>query len=356
MVHGRRAGVRALRPLHELTRRAILLLLLSAAIGTAAQDWSGASLRGGRRLSLPDGYRVQVLARDLRLPQDLAVDPSGLWILTRVTPGGARSAGALIRVPLDSPEPMDASQLRAISIPFASSTVPFEAGSLARHPTSGDLYVTEGRGHHLYRITPDGRVTLFARGARALGDGRALVFDALERLLILDYAGRSMVAETTTDPLRDLFDGDELYQGPVVHWLRVDEPLPLPRNLEYTGVVFPPAALRRRRIVLPRYTSLAALSSGEVIGAGSNGVIDQLRPDGTITRLAQLTGAGAIVAGAADGLYAVDYLGGRIVRVRGDGTVEPFADGLTRPAALAVSGDGAVIVAEDTGRVLRISR
>ena len=49
------------------------------------------------------------------------------------------------------------------------------------------------------------------------------------------------------------------------------------------------------------------------------------------------------------------YLGGRIVRIRIDGTVEPFAAGLTRPAAIAVLDDGAVVVAEDTGRLLRIS-
>lgn len=355
MVHGRHAGVRALRALHELTPRAVLLLLLCAAGVVAAQEWSGASPRGARQLSLTEGYRVQVVARGLRLPQDLAVDPpNGLWVLTRAAPGGDRGAGVLVRVPLDAPEPIDASQLRVVPIPFASATVPFEAGSLARHPGSGDLYVTEARGRHLYRVTPEGRVSVFARGGNVLGDGRALVFDAHGRLLILDHSGRGVVADTTTDPLRDLLEAGEPYQGPVVHWLRVDETLPLPRNLEYTGVVFPPAALRRRKVVLPRYSSLAALPSGAVIASASNGVIDHLRPDGTIARVAQLSGAGAVVAGSDEVLYALDYLGGRIARIRADGAVEPFAEGLTRPAALAVLADGAVLVAEDTGRLLRI--
>jgi hypothetical protein len=261
----------------------------------------------------------------------------------------------LIRVPLDAPEPIDASQLPTVPLAFASSSVPFEAGSLARHQGTGDLYVSEARGHHVYRVTPDGRVTLFARGGNALADGRALVFDGRGRLLILDYAGRSMVAEMTTDPLRELVDAGEPYQGPVVHWLRVDEALPLPRNLEYTGVTFPPTAVRRRRIVLPRYSSLAALSSGELAASASNGVIDQLRPDGTTARLAQLTGAGAVVAGNADRLYAADYLGGRIVRISADGTVQLLAEGLARPAALAVVADHVLVVAEDTGRLLRIS-
>ena len=356
MVHGRDAGLRALRALHELTRPAILLLLFAVAGGAAAQDGSGAVPRGGRQLVVPAGYQAEVLARGLRQPQDVVAESAeALWILTRTAPGSERGAGALVRVPLDSPATVDASQLRAVSIPFASTTVPFEAGSLARHPRTGDLYVTEARGRHLYRVTAEGTVTVFAGGGNALGDGRALVFDAQERLLVLDHAGRGAVADTTTDPLRELAEGGEPYQGPVVPWLRVDERLPLPRNLEYTGVVVPPAALRHRRMVLPRYSSLAALPSGAVIASASNGVIDELRPDGTIARLTQLSGAGAVVAGGAGLLYALDYLGGRVVRIRDDGTVQPFAVGLTRPAAITVLDDGAVVVAEDTGRLLRIA-
>ena len=74
MVHGRRAGVRALRALHELTRAALVLLVLAAG-GASAQDGSGAPPRGSRQLALPDGYQAEVVARGLRLPQDLAADP-----------------------------------------------------------------------------------------------------------------------------------------------------------------------------------------------------------------------------------------------------------------------------------------
>jgi hypothetical protein len=353
VVHGCDAGVRALRALHELTLLLALLLVLDAS-PVDAQDWSAGSPRGGRQLTLPDGYRVEVVARGLRLPQDLAVDPPhGVWVLTRAAPGADRGAGVLVRITLDGPRPTDASQLPGIPLPFASATVPFEAGSLARHPGSGDLYVAEARGHHLFRVTPDGRVTIFARGGNVLGDGRALVFDAQGRLLLLDHAGRGVVADTTSDPLRELLEPGESYQGPVVHWFRVDEALPVPRNIEYTGVLFPPPALRRRAVVLPRYSSLAALPSGGLVASGSNGVIDLLRPDGTIARVAQLTGAGALVAAGTDVLYALDYLGGRIARVRTNGAVERFVEGLTRPVALAVLGE-AVIVAEDTGRLLRI--
>jgi hypothetical protein len=353
VVHGCNAGVRALRALYELTLLAALLLALGA-LHADAQDWSGASLRGGRQLTLPDGYRAEVVARGLRLPQDLAVDPPhSVWVLTRPAPGADRGAGVLVRVPLDGSRPLDASQLPAIALPFASATVPFEAGSVARYPGSGDLYVAEARGHHLFRVTPDGRVTIFARGGNVLGDGRALVFDATGRLLVLDHAGRGVVADTTSDPLRDLLEPGESYQGPVVRWVRVDETLPLPRNIEYTGVLFPSPAVRRGKAVLPRYSSLAAFASGDLVASGSNGVIDRLRPDGTIARLAQLSGAGAVVAAGPDVLYALDYLGGRIARVRASGAVEPFVEGLIRPVALAALGE-AVIVAEDTGRLLLI--
>src|SRR5262249_17764538 len=276
VVHGRHARVRALRAFHELTPLAILLLLVVAGDG-AAQNGSAGVPRGARQLALPEGFQAEVLARGLRQPQDLAVDsPDALWVLTRAVPGSNRGAGALVRVPLDSPGPIDASQLQVISIPSASPPAPFEAGSLARPPTPGDLSVPEARGRHIYRVTTAGGVTVFARGGNALGDGRAVVFDAQGRLLVLDQTGRGAVADATTDPLRDLVEAREPYQGPVVHWLRVDESLPLPRNLEYSGVLFPPAALRRQRVVLPRYSSLAALPSGAVIASASNGVIDQL--------------------------------------------------------------------------------
>lgn len=97
----------------------------------------------------------------------------------------------------------------------------------------------------------------------------------------------------------------------MVHRLRVDQALPLPRNLEYAASAFPPAALRRRTVLLPRYHSLASLPSDELV-VGAHGVLDRLRPDGTIVRLALLTGVGAGDAGM---LYALDYLGGRITRV-----------------------------------------
>jgi sugar lactone lactonase YvrE len=227
---------------------------------------------------------------------------------------------------------------------------------MVRHPGSGDLYVAEARGRHVVRVTPDGRIELFARGAQALGEGRALAFDAQGWLLVLDFAGRSAVADATTDALRELLGPGEAYEGPVIHRLRVDEALPLPRNLEHARSAFPPAAVRRRAVILPRYHSLALLSSGELVANTGSGQIDQIRPDGTVARLATASGSHntALVAADAGVLYALDSLGGRIIRVHTDGRVETFAEGLTRPTAIAVLGDGTVVVAEDTGRLLRI--
>jgi hypothetical protein len=171
---------------------------------------------------------------------------------------------------------------------------------------------------------------------------------------VLDFAGRGAVADATTDALRELLGPGEAYEGPVIHRLRVDETLPLPRNLEHARSAFPPAAVRRRAVILPRY--LALLSSGELVANTGSGQIDQIRPDGRVARLATAPGSHntALVAGEAGVLYALDNLGGRIIRVQADGRGETFAEGPTRPMALAVLSDGTVVVAEDTGRLLRI--
>jgi hypothetical protein len=333
---------------------ALLLLLGGPVAPVAAQDWSGASLRSARRLALPGGHRLDVLAEGLRLPQALASDPpTGLWALTAGGPPGT-GAGFLRRVALDGPAPIDAARLPAIAIPFAAPTLLFVAGSLARHPSSGDLFVAEARGRHVFRVTPDGRATLFARGAASLAEARALAFDAEGRLLVLDFVGRALVADPGTDALRDLLGGAEPYQGPIVYALHVDEPLPLPRNLEHAQVRFPPAAMRRRTALLPRYRGLVALRSGALVGHATGGVVDRLDPDGSVVPLARLTAVDAIAAGPGDELHVLDYHGGRLARVTPDGAIHTLAEGLTRPVTLSVLDDGTILVAEDTGRLLRL--
>jgi len=331
-------------------RLALWLLLLPVAV--QAQDWSGASLRSARALRMPSGYQLELVARGFRLPQDLAVDSGeSVWLLTQADPAGG--AGALVRVPLTNPGPLDLAALPSISIPFAGGT-PVRVGSLARDPRTGHLYVAEQSGRRVFRIAPDGAVVEYARGLNRLAETRAVSFDAEGRLVVLDFAGRSLVADAGTSWLREMFGESDGYVGPVLYRLRVDEDLPLPRNLEHANPVFPTRAIRQRGAQLEGYVALLGLPSGDLLLSASTGVVDRLRPDGTLGRVTRRPAARVVAAGPAGELYGLDPLGGRVLRVGPDGAVESFVEGLVRPAAVAALPDGSLLVAEDPGRLLRL--
>jgi hypothetical protein len=327
-----------------MTRRTALLLALlpSAAL---AQEWSGASLRGAPALRLPFGYTAEVVGVGFRLPQDLAVESAAaVWLLSQVDRAGG--AGSLVRVPLDGAAPVEAATLPAVSIPFGPGPARFRVGSLARHPTTGDLYVAEQSGRHLFRVSPAGDVVLYARGLERLAETRAVAFDGAGRLIVLDLTGPPVVGEAGAADLRALFGGADA--GPVLYRLRVDEPVQLPRNLE----AFAPF-LRSRPGGRSRYVGVLALSSDLALG-GWTALIDRLRPDGSVVPLTRTPAARVAAAGPQGDLYALDSLGGRLVRIRPDGAVEEFVHGLVRPTAVAVLPDGSLIVAGDTGRILRL--
>ncbi len=330
-----------------------LALGLGLTTAATAQVWSGASLQGALTLQLPPGWRVELVGVGFRLPQDLAVDPpDGLWVLTQLDPMGS-GASALVRIPLAGPLPVEAKRLRPASIPFSPDPARFRMGSLARHPGTGDLYVAERLGRHLYRVPPGGAPVLYARGLNQAAFW-ALAFDGDGRLVVLDFAGRSVVADPTLPAEREWFGDAERYEGPVLYRLAVDEPLPLPRNLEYAKPVFPPAALRRAGATLPRYRSVRALPGGDLLLVGPAGELHRLRPDAAIVPLASVPGAHLVALGAEGELYALDHYGGRIVRVGPDGATHPFVEGLTRPMALVALADGSLVVAEDSGQILRL--
>jgi hypothetical protein len=328
-------------------RRLILLAILALPWVGLAQNGNGPSPRGTRALRLPAGYRLEVIGTGFRLPQDLAVEsPTAVWLLSQAD--GAEGAGSLLRVPLDQPEPVDAGALAAISIPFAPGPVRFRVGSLARHSGTGHLYVAEQSGRHLFRVSPAGQVVLYARGLERLAETRAVAFDGAGRLVVLDFTGAPQVADAGTGSLRELFGTSE--SGPVLYRLRVDdEPLALPRNVEALAPFFTGGRAR-----LPRWVGVFALSTGDLVLSGSGGRIDRLRPDGTVVPAAGRSAARVVAAGPKGELYGVDTMGGRIVRVLLDGTVEEFVQGLVRPTALAVLADGSLIVAGDTGRLFRL--
>ncbi len=336
--------------------RRLPFLLLMLPIAVQAQDWSGASLRSARVLRLPPGYGLEIVGVGFRLPQDLAVEsPDAVWLLTQTDPVGGGS-GALRRVPLTGAGRIEVDSLPAISIPFSPGPARFRAGSLARHPTTGDLYVAEQSGRHIFRVSPRGEVVLYARGLNRLAETKALCFDPEGRLVVLDFAGRSLVADAGDGTLRELFGDADPYVGPVLYRLRVDEALPLPRNLEHANPAFPSRAVRQPGTHLERRVAVLAVPSGDLILSAQAGMVDRLRPDGSLERVARLPAARAVAAGPAGELYGLDSLGGRIVRIGPDGTVQPFVEGLVRPAALTTLPDGSLLVAEDPGRLLRLRR
>jgi hypothetical protein len=271
---------------------------------------------------------------------------TAVWLLSQADSAGA--AGSLVRVPLGEPDPVDAAALAAISIPFGPGPARFRAGSLARDPRTGHLYVAEQSGRHLFRIKPPGEVALYARGLERLAETRAVAFDSTGRLIVLDFTGAPLTADASSGNLRELFGGGE--SGSVLYRLHVnEEPVALPRNVEALPPFFTAGRAR-----LPRWIGVFALSTGDLVLSGSGGRIDRLRPDGTVVPAAGRSAARVVAAGLHGELYGVDSLGGRIVRVLPDGAVEEFVQGLVRPMALAVLPDGSLIVAADTGRVLRL--
>lgn len=332
---------------------AAVTLVLGLTTGAAAQVWSGASLQGAPMLQLTAGWRLELVGVGFRLPQDVALDPpDGLWLLTQVDPTGS-GASALVRIPLSGLLPVEAKTLRPVSIPFSPDPARFRMGSLARHPTTGDLYVAERLGRHIYRVPPGGSPVLYARGLNQAAFW-ALAFDGEGRLVVLDFAGRSVVADMARAGEREWFGEGERYEGPVLYRLAVDDPLPLPRNLEYAKPVFPAAALRRTGAMLPRYRSVRPLPGGDLLLVGPAGELHRLRHDGAIASLGSVSGAHMVALGPEGELYALDHFGGRIVRVDPDGTARPFVEGLTRPMALVTLPDGSLVVAEDSGQVLRL--
>jgi hypothetical protein len=321
--------------------RLLLLAVLALPWVGLAQDRSGSGVRGARTLRLPAGYRLEVVGTGFRLPQDLAVESAtAVWLLSQAD--GGTSAGSLVRVPLGDPEPVDGGALSAISIPYPPGPARFRVGSLVRHPGTGHLFVAELSGRHLFRVSPGGDVVLYARGLERLAESRAVAFDRAARLVVLDFV------DAGPGTVRELFGAGET--GSILYRLRVDdEPVVLPRNVEALVPFFTAARAR-----LPRWIGVFALPTGDLVLSGAGGRIDRLRPDGTVAPIAGRSGARVVAAGPHGELYGVDTAGGRIVRVLPDGAVEEFAQGLPRPVAAAVLPDGSLIVAGDAGRLVRL--
>jgi hypothetical protein len=284
--------VRALRALHELTLLAALLLT-RAALARRPGTGAGASLRGGRQLPLPDGYRAEVLPGASAFRRTLAVDPPhGVW-----GPGPARLPAAIAARACGPRAPRWASAARREPAPrdrppvrFGHRT--FRGGQAWRGiPDRGDLYVAEARGHHLFRVTA-GRPVHDLRSRRERAGRRSrLVFDATGRLLVLDPRGRACRGHDERPTPRPPEKPGESYQGRV-HWA------PRRRDAAASPATSstPASSSRRppfgggRRVLLGTAVS-AAFASGDLVASGSNGV-DRPPPTGRDDRSGWRSSAG----------------------------------------------------------------
>jgi hypothetical protein len=301
--------------------------------------------------------RLEVLATGVPRPLQLVFDSGSLVVLS---PGRGDSAGEIYRVDLGGPLPVDLSRQPRISVPFAASRLA-ALGSLALDPLTRDLFLGEENGRAIYRLTRDGRLTLYATGLHRLAGGGTLVFDRHGRLVILDYADPllSQNGERVPPGLEELREED--YRGPLVLRLSADPTLPLPRRLGRTAPLFPRVwGGKAGGALLPRLIAGTPLDTDELVFLSSSGDLYRLTPDGAFSHFAHLPHGFYnrinMVAGP-DGSVLVS--GGfhvpRIFRVSPTGMVSVVADDLADPEGMALDPRGDLYIAESSlHRIVRL--
>jgi hypothetical protein len=315
-------------------------------------------LAGGPARAQP-AAGVEVVATGVPRPLQVVLDGRALVVLSPGAQGDA--AGELYRIALDGELPVDLARQPRVRIPFADARTA-ALGSLARDPASGQLFLGEENGQRLYRLGPDGRLTVYAVGLHRLPGGGTLAFDEGGRLVVLDQvdtaSARSEERAPDLEPFRD-----EEYRGPLVFRLRLDPAIPLPRRLDRLAPLFPRGwGGRQGGGLLPRMISVAALPAGGLALLASSGEVFRLAPDGGLVPLAQLPAGHGMynrthMIGAPDGSVVVSggFHVARIFRVGPEGTVSVVASQLADPEGIALDDRGVLYVAESSfHRIVRL--
>lgn len=329
------------RPARVLTLAVLALL----APGTAALPPAG----------------VDVVATGVPRPLQLAFDLQGF--LLALSPGAqGDSAGEIFRVPLDARFPLDLSTAPRLRIPFAPGSERTALGSLAVEPASGDLFLGEENGRHVYRLAADTTLTLYARGLHRLLGGTSLAFDSRGRLLVVDYADSvpASIEEEASPPDFEWLRGED-YKGPLLFRLDLDPDARLPRDLGRAAPLFPRGwGGRTGGGLLPRLISVAASAAGEVFVLSSSGDLYRVTADRTLEMMARLPLGQyqriSMVAGpAGEVLVSGGFHVGSVFRVSGDGVVTTLVAGLADPEGIARDAAGRVYVAESSlHRIIRL--
>jgi hypothetical protein len=239
-----------------------------------------------------------------------------------------------------------------VRVPFVDNK-PNTLGSLAVHPITRELFLGDENGHAVYRVTWEGRMTVYASGLRRLGGGGTLTFDRTGRLIIVDYVDpRLSRPEERTLPGLEQFRDEDDYRGPLVFRLNQDPTIPLPRRLEVLAPLFPRAwGGRAGGAALPRLISVAPLPNDDLLFLTSTGEVYRLSAEGKFGRFTRLPpgqyNRTNMVTGE-DGSVFVSggFHVGEIFRIAPDGAVVSIARNLGDPEGIAVDPAGDVYVAE----------
>lgn len=312
------------------------------------------------------GYQAEVAVVGVASPMDLAIDRSGsLVVLDRGDP--MESGQVLIRLTLPAPgdPPTDARKAPRTLVPIGRGGLAYPAGAIAVHPTSGVVFLSEFGGKRLYRLDPNGRLSLYATGFWML-PRTAVRFDRDQYLLVLDFSGQLGVPEA--DPYteeRDLLGEPRDPDRTVVYRVNINEVLPLPRQAAYWQ---PSLALPLRSPGIspsPDWNGgIAAGPAGSLFLAMLTGVVEI---DGTrFTLHGGISSARTPTVCPPGELYVfqerpghvlVHVTGGAVIRVDRNGDATEVVGNLGGTHGLACDDRGTLYVADGLrNRILRVSR
>lgn len=298
----------------------------------------------------------EVVATGVPRPLQLVADGRSLIVLSPGVRGD--SAAEMYRVELGG-EPVDLARQPRLRVPFPDSRM-WTLGSLALQPSTRELFLGEENGQRVWRLGPDERLVLYATRLRRLGGGSTLAFDAVGRLVIVDYVDpRITPGEEPLPGLEQFWDED--YRGPLVFRLPLDPEIPLPRRLDRLAPLFPRGwGGRAGGALLPRLISVAPLSGDRLAVLTSGGALLRLGSDGSLsawTRLPPGQYNRTSMVAAPDGTLFVSggFHVSRIFRVTPAGSVTVVAEHLADPEGLALDARGDLYVAESSfHRIIRL--
>jgi sugar lactone lactonase YvrE len=223
--------------------------------------------------------------------------------------------------------------------------------------SDGAIWISDGRVHTIRRLAHDA-VTTIAGGVRGFQDGpgssarldtpSAIAFDSSGTLYIAD-TGNNVIRRLTSDGQITTIAGDSTAGY-------VDGPH---ADARFNGPVGLTVDRGGRIIIADTYNDRirAILTDGRVVtiaGSGRTGALDGTAAEATFN-------TPCAVASDADGtIYVADTGNGLIRVISPEGSVStlttPVFDGLVHPIALAMASDHLLYVADESGRVLEVSR